>query len=77
MTVPVLIQPHMEVLGSDGDHVGVVDHIENTSEVRLAKDDPDAGGEYRFIPLAWIRYVGMKVHLNQPADEAKAHWTTH
>jgi hypothetical protein len=72
-----MIQPHMEVLGSDGVHVGTVDHMEGESEVRLAKDDPDAGGKCRFIPLAWVQHVGVKIHLKQPAAEAKSHWTTH
>ena len=69
------IRENMEVLGSDGVHVGVVDHVEGNGEVRLAKDD--AGGERHFIPLAWVVHVEMKVHLNQPGEIAKAHWTSH
>ena len=39
-----LIKQHMEVLGSDGAHVGTVDHLEGGDVIKLAKDDPDAGG---------------------------------
>lgn len=69
------ITKNLEVLGSDGEHVGIVDHLEGNGEVRLAKDD--AGGEHHYIPLGWIVHVEMKVHLNQSASEAKAHWKTH
>jgi hypothetical protein len=71
-----LIKQDMEVLGSDGVHVGIVDQIEGVGEVRL-KDDPDAGGAHRCIPLSWVVHVEMKVHLNHPADEAKARWVSH
>ena len=39
-------------------------------------EDPEAGGEPHYIPLAWVKHVEMKVHLNQPGAEAKAHWTS-
>ena len=69
------IRENMEVLGSDGVHVGVVDHVEGNDEVRLVKDD--SGGEHHSIPLAWVVHVEMKVHLNQPGELAKARWTSH
>jgi len=69
------IRENMEVLGSDGVHVGVVDHVEGNNEVRLVNED--AGGEHHSIPLAWVIHVEMKVHLNQPGETAKAHWTAH
>ena len=72
-----LIRENMEVLGSDGVHVGTVDHLESNDEVRLARDDPDAGGEHHYIPLAWVVHVEMKVHLNRPGAEARARWTSH
>ena len=74
MIAPILIQENMEVLGSDGMHVGTVDHIEGVDSVMLAKDDPDAGGQSHYIPLSWVLHVEMKVHLKQPAAEAKARW---
>jgi hypothetical protein len=72
-----LIKQHMEVLGSDGAHVGIVDHLEGRDEIKLAKDDPDAGGLEHSIPLAWILHVEMKVHLKHPGAAAKAQWKTH
>jgi hypothetical protein len=77
MVAPTLIKERMEVLGSDGAHVGIVENIEGTGEVKLAKDDPDAGGEPHFIPLGWVIHVEMKVHLKQSGAEAKAQWKTH
>ena len=77
MVVPTLIREHMEVLGSDGAHVGTVDHVEGTDEIKLTKDDPDAGDEDHYIPLAWVVHAEIKVHLRQCGDEAKARWSTH
>ena len=38
------IKEHMEVLGSDGHHIGIVDHMEGSNQIKLAKKDPKAGG---------------------------------
>src|SRR6266852_6652479 len=54
MVAPTMIKEHMEVLGVDGVHVGTVDQLEGRDQVKLTKDDPDAGGEHHFIPLAWV-----------------------
>jgi len=75
MIAATLITQNLEVLGSDGAHVGIVDHLESNGEVRLAKDD--TSGEHHYIPLGWVVHVEMKVHLNQPGAEARAHWKTH
>ena len=77
MIALTMIKQYMEVLGSDGAHVGTVDHVEGADAVRLAKDDPDAGGENHSIPLALVIHVEMKVHLRQPGAEVKAQWATH
>jgi len=77
MVAPVSIKEHMEVLGSDGVHVGIVDHLEGRDLVRLTKTDPDAQGEHHFIPLAWVDHVDDKVHLKQSGAEAKARWKMH
>ena len=34
------VQDHMEVVGSNGEHVGTVDHKENANRIILTKDDP-------------------------------------
>jgi hypothetical protein len=77
MVAPMTIKEHMEVLGSDGVHVGTVDHLEGRDQVKLTKDDPDAGGEHHFIPLAWVDHVDERVHLKQSGAEARARWKTH
>jgi len=74
MVAPIAIKEHMEVVGSDGVHVGTVDHLEGRDTVKLTKDDQEAGGEHHYIPLAWVDHVEAKVHLKQSAAEAKARW---
>ena len=51
MVQSMMIKDQMEVIGSDGVHVGTVDHMEGSDQVMLSKDDPDAGGEHHFLPL--------------------------
>ena len=77
MAAAKMIAQYMEVVGSDGAHVGTVERVEGADQIKLAKDDPDAGGQDRYIPLAWLAHAEMKVHLNLPAAEAKARWNTH
>ena len=74
MVAPMMIKEHMEVVGSDGVHIGTVDHMEGADEVKLMKDDPDAGDEHHFIPLAWVDHVDQHVHLNKSGAEVTSHW---
>jgi hypothetical protein len=68
------IKEEMEVIGSDGRHVGRVDHIKD-SEIELAKFDFGAGLRHHLIPMSWIDDVeGGKVRLSMTVDEAKAAW---
>jgi hypothetical protein len=69
------LKEHMEVVGSDGKHVGIVDAIEK-GRLKLAKADPSAGGKHHFIPRAWIERVGAHVHLSKTSREAFAEWET-
>src|ERR1700749_953959 len=68
------IQEHMEVLSSDGKHVGRVDHVRG-SEIELAKLDLQAMGKHHLIPISWVDYVDEKVHLSLNRDEAEERWT--
>lgn len=68
------IREHMEVVGSDGQHVGTVDHCEGPNIIKLTKSDPASGGEHHFIPLAWVDHIDQKVHLAHTADEARRRW---
>jgi hypothetical protein len=77
MVAPHTIKEHMEVVGSDGVHVGTVDHMEGADEIKLTASDEGADGEHHFIPLAWVDHVDKKVHLKQSGAEAKARWKSH
>jgi hypothetical protein len=68
------VQDHMEVVGSDGEHVGTIDHKESADRIILAKDDPNAGGRPHLISIKWIDYVDGKVHLNKPSKKAMREW---
>lgn len=68
------IQEHMEVVGSDGGHVGKVDHVLGT-EIELAKLDLGSGLKHHLIPMTWVEQVeDDKVRLNLTKDAAKAAW---
>ena len=65
------IREHMEVVGSDGQHVGTVDKVEG-DRIKLTKNDPQAGGQHRFIPLSTVASVEQDtVRLNLTADQAQ------
>lgn len=70
-----LIREHMEVLGSDGKHVGKVDHVMG-DQIELAKLDLGSGLKHHLIPLAWVDRLdsGDKLYLSLTEDEAKARW---
>lgn len=74
MAVKDKITEHMEVLGSDGKHVGTVDHLEGVNQIKLTKNDPAAKGTHHFIPVDWIDHVDKHVHLTKTADEAMQEW---
>lgn len=63
------IRERMEVVGSDGAHVGTVDHLDGGERIKLTRDDL-FDGKHHFIPTGWIDHVDKTVHLNKPADEA-------
>ena len=67
------VSEHMDVVGSDGAHVGTVDKVRG-DRILLTKNDPDAGGQHHSIPSRWIATVDTKVTLAKTADEAKAQW---
>lgn len=68
------IREHMEVIGSDGGHVGRVDHVIG-EDIELAKLDLGGGLKHHLIPLSWVDdVVDEKVRLNLTKDAAKAAW---
>lgn len=67
------VTEHMEVVGSDGQHVGTVDKVRG-DRIILTKNDADAGGHHHSIPSRWIQSVDDKVTIRKSADEAKSAW---
>ena len=73
MTNTSQIKEHMEVLGSDGAHIGTVDHMEGSDQLKLAKTD-SKDGKHHFIPLDWVDHVDAHVHLKKSSKDVKAQW---
>jgi hypothetical protein len=72
MVTPDQIKEHMEVVGNDGLHVGVIDCVE-AGEIKLTKNDsPD--GLHHLLPLANVEYVDDRIHLNRSSIRAMAEW---
>lgn len=67
------ISEHMEVVGSDGQHVGVVDHVEG-DRIKLTRKDPLAGGQHHYLPLSAVASVDQSVRLGMSAQEAISQW---
>ncbi|MDO9707358.1 DUF2171 domain-containing protein [Paracraurococcus lichenis] len=74
MTTTGEIRPHMEIIGSDGAHVGTVDRLE-LGHLRLTRrDDPDGSGRHHHsLPLSVVAEVEAgRVRLTLPAQQARA-----
>jgi len=68
------IREHMEVVGSDGGHVGKVDHVVG-DEIELAKLDMGSGLKHHMIPISWVDTIeDDAIRLNRTKDAAKAQW---
>lgn len=67
------IRERMEVVGSDGGHVGTVDKVEGDRIKLTKKDDPDgSGGHHHHLPLSAVSAVAEgRVELSMPAEQAK------
>lgn len=69
------VKEHMQVVGSDGGHVGVVDKVEGR-RIKLTKNDPAAGGEHHYIHLDTVdRVEGGTVHITRTAAQARDEWS--
>ena len=64
------IKEHMQVIGSDGTAIGIVDRVQG-NEIKLTKG---GGKAHHFIPLDWVERVDSHVHLSKAANDAKAEW---
>jgi hypothetical protein len=73
---PSVIKEHMEVISSDGQHIGTVDKVEGDL-IALTRNDPAAGGQHHTIPLTWASSIAeQKLMLNQTAQAARSNWRT-
>lgn len=68
------IQKHMPVVGSDGAHVGTVDHLED-QRIELTRTDPDAQGQHHDLHVDSIPAAANgEVRLNRTAAPAMDAW---
>ncbi len=68
------IREHMEVVGSDGEHVGTVDRTAGDRLI-LTKSDPESGGAHHSLMCTAIdRVEDDKVFLDLTAEQAKQRW---
>jgi len=64
------IKEHMEIAGSDGEHVGTVDKVEG-EQIKLTKTDA-ADHQHHYIALDQIdRIEDNRIYLNVTKAEAK------
>jgi len=70
------IKEHMEVCGSDGVHVGTVDHMDGSDKIKLTKSDTKSGGRHHIIPLDWVDKIDDKVRLKKSGKDAMTQWQT-
>ncbi len=66
------IKPHAPVVCSENGQFAVVDHIEGSDMIKLAKD---AKGQHHYIPLKWVTSVDDKVHIDRSGDQAMREWS--
>lgn len=68
------IKKHMDVVGSDNQHVGTVDHLDE-QRIKLTRKDPSAGGEHHYIALKEVSSVqDGRVRLSCTAEQARKNW---
>lgn len=72
------IREDMEVVGSDGGHVGEIDHFRD-GQLRLKRQDAaSTDGQHHMLPQAWVAQVDTtanRVMLSLSKDEATSRWT--
>jgi hypothetical protein len=76
MIQPSEIVEHMEIVASDGGHVGRVDHVVG-DEIELTKLDLRSGLRHHMIPMSWVdRVDDDTVCLNRTKAAVKGAWRT-
>ena len=67
------IREHMKVVGSDGERVGTVDHVQD-GQLKLTRNDPQAGGQHHVVPLDWVASANGAVRLSRPGRQVMREW---
>ena len=68
------VREHMEVVGSDDEHVGTVDRVAG-DRIILTRSDPESGGVHHSLSCTEIdRIEGDRVILGINANEARVRW---
>jgi hypothetical protein len=67
------VTEHMEVVGSDGEHIGTVDKVRGDRMI-LTRSDPQAGGVHHSVPCTWVESVDQRVTLDRTAEKAIGDW---
>jgi hypothetical protein len=66
------IKPKTPVVCSKDVQFAVVDRMDGTDSIRLAKDDK---GQGHLIPLKWVTKVDDKIHIDRPGEQAMKEWS--
>ena len=65
------VREHMDVFGSCGNQLGVVDHVEG-DQIKLTKSGGD--DRHHWIPMSWVESVDSSVRLSKDCEEATREW---
>ena len=68
------IREHMEVVGSDGEHVGTVDRTAGDRLILTKSDEASGGTHHSLMCTAVDRIEDDKVILDMKADDARKQW---
>ncbi len=64
-----------EMEGSEGIHLGTVDHLDGDYIKLKRMDDPEQ--RHHWIPIAWVEDVDdQTVYLDRPVGEVQREWFT-
>ena len=68
------IKEHMDVVGSDDQHIGTVDHLDG-QRIKLTRKDSGAGGEHHYVELNKVSSVeDGRIRLACTAEQARESW---
>lgn len=75
MMIVEKIREGLEIVGSDGGHVGTVDGLSGQL-LKLKRSDPASGGVHHFLDIALVSGVDeSRITLLIPAEEAQERWS--